>query len=165
MRERQRRAERGEHKDPEQHGALVVPPDAREFVDEWLVRMRIFGDVEHAEIIRRVRESERSKGDGGETKQRQRRGAGARHEPRVAARSAKHWEQALMQSGHQGEDEGDLADFRHHAYLPRSVFSSARRAGRLEWAGGGHPSTNAILLRLKTRDIGAPSRSPANYAL
>ena len=38
-------AEQIEDEDPEQHGAFMVSPDAAQFVEQRLRRMRILGDI------------------------------------------------------------------------------------------------------------------------
>jgi hypothetical protein len=48
--ERHHAAEQGKDQDPEEHGALVVPPDAGELVDEGLGRVRVLDDVENGEV-------------------------------------------------------------------------------------------------------------------
>ena len=39
-----------EHKDPEQHRALMIAPGAGDFIEERFGRMGILNDIEHREI-------------------------------------------------------------------------------------------------------------------
>ena len=62
--QRHERAEEGEDQHPQEHGALMVAPDARDFIDEGLRRMGILDHVQQREIRDEIGVGQRREGDG-----------------------------------------------------------------------------------------------------
>jgi hypothetical protein len=112
---RQRRPEERQDQHPEQHGALVVSPDAGDLVEQRLRRMRVLRHVGDGEIGDDVGVGERAEGDGDQQKLRQRRRLGHRHHRPIAPRRAGQRQRALQQRHQGGEDQGEMADLRDHA--------------------------------------------------
>ena len=83
---RDQRAEQREDQHPEEHRALVVPPDAGDLVEERLRRMRVLDDVEQREVGDDVGVDQRREGDADEQELRHRRRA--RRRPSAARRRA-----------------------------------------------------------------------------
>ena len=114
------RAEQREDEDPEEHRALVVPPDAGDLVEERLRRMRILDDVEEREIRDDVGVDQRREGEADEQELRDR---GRRARPRSAAgRGACAPQNGTLDwtSGQrQRQDESEMAEFGDHGD-PRS---------------------------------------------
>ena len=85
---RDERAEQREDQHPEEHRALVVPPDAGDLVEERLRRMRVLDDVEQREIGDDIGVDERGEGEADEQELRHRRRRGDGRQARVVAERA-----------------------------------------------------------------------------
>ena len=77
-----------QHQGPEQHGALVIPPHAGDFVEQRLIRVRILGDVEDRKIRRDIKIGQAAEGDGDHQELHEGRRAGHRHPSGVAPMGA-----------------------------------------------------------------------------
>ena len=108
-------AEQGEDQDPEEHRALVVPPDAGDLVDQRLLGVRVLDDVLDREIRGDIRPGQRREGEehAGEGAERRLRGGLA--ERRVARARRPDGHHRLDDGDREREREGEMAGLDDHA--------------------------------------------------
>ena len=102
-------AEDGEDQHPQQHGALVVPPHAGDFVDQRLGRVRVGPHRLDGEVRRDVgvHEGEEGREHEAELDEGGRRGNG--HQARIALPRAPRGQRHLHECGGKREDEGEMS--------------------------------------------------------
>ena len=121
-------AEQGEDQDPEEHRALMVPPDAGQLVDERLRRMRVLDDVEDREIGRDVSGREgRERQHAGEHGERRR--SGDVHEHRIVGARTPQRHGELHERQSERQRQGEMAGLDQHEGDQR-LSSSGRAEAR-----------------------------------
>ena len=131
----QRAAER-EHEHPKEHRAFVIPPDARDFVDEGFERMRVLDHIDEREIRDDMRISERAVGKRDEEELRDGGGTRDAHQGGVVHARAGERDHELHQRQRERENERVMSGFDDHG-LPSARRSRGRNSlpstGRVEW--------------------------------
>ena len=116
--QRDQRAEQREDQHPQEHGALVVSPDAGELVDERHRRVRILEDVQHREVGADIAGGQRRKRRGDEHELRQCRRACDAHQRRIVGARAPQRHGRLNQRERERENERVVPELRRHFGLP-----------------------------------------------
>ncbi len=111
---RHKGAEEREDEDPEEHGALVVPPDAGDLVEQRQLRVRVLGDVEHREIGDDMRLYECGEGQGDQQEQRQRSRRRHGHQVAVVLQRAVERDGRLDQRQKQRQHQCEMAKLGNH---------------------------------------------------
>ena len=123
-----RGAEQRQDQRPQQHGTLVVPPDAADLVEQRLGRVGVAGDVLHREVGTDVGPGQRREcaRHGGELDRG--RGPRQRHPRAAAARRAGHRQRALEGGDDERDDEREVAGFDGHSPSSEPGAPAAARA-------------------------------------
>jgi hypothetical protein len=108
------RAEQRQDEHPEEHRALVVPPDAGELVEERLRRIRILDDVDQREVGDHVGVGERGEGEADQQEPGDRRGRRDRGQPGVVAERADERHDRLHEGEPERQDEGEVSELGNH---------------------------------------------------
>ena len=130
------RAEDREDKNPQEHRAFVVSPDAGDLVDRGHRHVRILGDVEHGKVRGQVRVDERGESDRNQRELDERRVAPDIHECDVADPRAPERDDRLGERSCERQHKGEMADLDNHcvaAVIPscqRPCFLSASTTSR-----------------------------------
>ena len=112
---RHQTAEDRQGDDPEQHGALMVPPHAGDPIDQRQGGVAVLEHVLDAEVRGDVRPGQRAEGERGQGGQGHRRRPGDRYGVGVAAVAAPEARPCLDQGHQEGQHQGVVAQFDNHA--------------------------------------------------
>ena len=116
--QRDRRAEQRQDEHPEEHRALVVAPDARQFVEERLCAVGIGRDIGQREIRHRIGVHQRDKRDRDKQELREYRRPRPGDQRAVAARRAVQRQAGLQHGDAQRQHQRKMADLGdHHAII------------------------------------------------
>ena len=116
------RAEQREDQHPQHHRAFMVPPDARNLVEQRLRRMRVLPDIGEREIRRHIGMHQRQEGDDDQRKLRQGGGRRDTHQSAIALGRAVERHQELHQRRRQRQDEREMAGLGDHGPAPLPSF-------------------------------------------
>ena len=119
---RHRRAVHAEDQNPEKHGALVVPPHARDLVQKGFGRVRIAHHGEQREIRGHEGVGQAGKGKSDQQELGERGRPRQLHPRLVAAVRPDHRHAGLNQGDQEGEGEGEMACFRDHCASPFVIW-------------------------------------------
>ena len=111
-------AEESEDEDPEQHGALVVPPHAGDLVKQRLCRVRVGPHVLDREIRGDVGVCKGSEGEGEQPELGDRGRLGDLHEANVAGARAPKRQRHLHQRHDEGQQDGEMSELDDHGRAP-----------------------------------------------
>ena len=111
---RDKRAEQRQDQNPEEHGALVVPPHAGDLVEQRQLRVRVLGDVEDREVRNDMGLHQRGEGNADEQEQGQRGRCGHRGQVPVALERAVEGDGRLDQRQKQRQHQREVAEFGDH---------------------------------------------------
>ena len=138
-------AEQRQDQDPQEHRALMVPPDARELVDERHRRMGVLEHVRDREVGDHIGRRQRRERRGDERELSQGRRRGDAHQHGVALPRAGDRRRALDEGERQRQHQGVVADLGdHQLFTPSSLAaSSSRRSLSGSLASARRPSSSA----------------------
>ena len=122
---------------PEEEGAFVGAPDGRDSIVNGQERVRVRGDVEHREVVRRERPREAREGEEVEHEEPRRRARSDRHPARVAPHRARERRHREDESGEEREDEREVAELGDHCRSPVPASRSAAFASPIDSARAG----------------------------
>ena len=112
--DRDRRAEQSEDQYPENHRAFVIPPHARDLVEQRLRRMRIAPDILDREIRGDVRRHQRDEGDRDQNELHLRSRSGDRGKLGIAEARAEQRQQHLHDGDAKREDQRVMTGLSNH---------------------------------------------------
>ena len=113
-------AEQGKDRDPQDHGALVIAPDAGDLVDQRFQRVRVLVDIGDRKVRRHMQGDERGKRRQHESELRQRRRTRDVHQRGVAPVRAENGHDRLDQRKGEREHQRIMSAFGDHEALPAS---------------------------------------------
>ncbi len=111
---RHRAAEQRQDQDPQQHGALVVPPDAGDLVEQRLGRVGVLDHVDQREVGDDVGLGQRPEGDRHAEQLHQRGRPRKRHQPGMALLGAVERQHGLNHRHQQRQNQCEVSQFRDH---------------------------------------------------
>ena len=124
---RHRRAEQGEDQHPQNHRAFMVPPHARDLVEQRLRRMRIAPDILDREVGGDVGRHQRDEGDRHQDELHLRGGSGDGGKLRIAEARAEQRQQRLHDGDAKREDQRVMPGLSNHLpFRSRNLSSPCR---------------------------------------
>ena len=155
---RRRRAEEREDQDPEEHRALVVPPDAGELVEPGLGAVRVGVDQRDREVRGQEGPGQRREGEADQQELRRWRRArpppSSLRQPLLRAHQRHH---RLQERDAEGQDQREMSELDDHGGDP-SAARVAQQWPQASAADARHPRATATTADRPARSSGGPHR-------